>query len=111
MQFSFETLVSRFKGNEQFNTTTLLALIVLAAIGMGIMSLASLNDKATKGYLVNKLENQRQELVADGEINDMLILRARSLETIENSSVVQKMVKPVQNEIVYVTPFSAVAKK
>ena len=75
------------------------------------MSLASLNDKATKGYLVNKLENQRQELVADGEINDMLILRARSLETIENSSVVQKMVKPAQDEIVYVTPFSAVAKK
>lgn len=111
MQLTVETLVSRFKGNEKFTTTSLLALIVLAAIGMGIMSLASLNDKATKGYLVNKLENQRQELVADGEINDMLILRARSLETIENSTVVQRMVKPAQNEIVYVTPFSAVAKK
>ena len=80
-------------------------------MAMGLFSLTSLNDKAMKGYVVNKLESERQELVRDGEITDMLILRARAYETIESSAVVGRMTKPLSDQVVYVTPVTVVAQK
>lgn len=61
---------------------------------MGLMSLTHLNAMSTKGYEINKLESEHQGLVQDGEINDMLILQARSLKTIEEHQLVQNMVRP-----------------
>ena len=85
----------------------MLALVVL----MGLVSLTMLNDKATKGYLLNKLEEERQALVTDGEITDTLTLRARSMSVIEDSSVVQNMRKPERKEIDYVAPVAVVAQQ
>lgn len=61
---------------------------------MGLISLTHLNAMSTKGYEINKLENEHQDLVQDGEINDMLILQARSMKTIEDHQLVQNMVRP-----------------
>ena len=81
-------------------------LILLSLAVMGIVSLASLNDKAMKGYLLSQLENERQELISDGEITEMLTLKARAMDTIEEQ--VTTMVKP--EHVTYVTPVSIVAQ-
>lgn len=102
----FSTLFVR---NERFSLMSLGAVTVLAVVAMGLASLAVLNGKATKGYLLNQLEDDRQALVVDGEVTDMLILRARSLTTIEQRSA--GMVKPVSGDIAYITPIQAVAQR
>ena len=76
---------------------------------MGLVSLTSLNAQATMGYEIEKLEAERQELIEDGELNDMLILQARSLDTIIESEVVVGMVKANVNEIAYVEPVVTIA--
>lgn len=87
-----------------------LVMVMLGLITiMGLVSLTSLNSQATMGYEIEKLEAERQELVEDGEINDMLILQARSLDTIMASGVVSNMVKADVNEIAYVEPVTAIA--
>lgn len=96
---------------EELNPTYISACVITLAVVMGAYSLTSLNEKATKGYQVNKLESERQDLVRDGEITDMLNLRARSLESIKETDRVSVMVKPGHNEIVYVTPITVVAQK
>lgn len=98
-----------FRRDDRFSAFSMGTVLVLLAVFMGIFSLTSLNEKATKGYLVNKLESEKQDLVRDAEITDMLNLRARSLETIRTSAIVTRMVKP--DQIVYVTPITVVAQK
>lgn len=85
------------------------AIMVIMVMGMGIVSLTSLNDKAMKGYLLTKLENEKQILVTDGEVTDMTSLRARSMSVIEAATV--DMVKPSSSDISYITPVSVVAAK
>ncbi len=83
-------------------------ILMLALIAvMGLISLTHLNAMSTKGYEINKLESEHQDLVQDGEINDMLILQARSLKTIEGHELVQNMVKP--NEVYYLESISGLA--
>ena len=77
---SFQTLFHR---NEKLSFMSLGGLILLSLAVMGIVSLASLNDKDMKGYLLSQLENERQELISDGEITEMLTLKARAMDTIE----------------------------
>ena len=100
---------SIFLRNERFSLVSVGALMVIMVMGMGIVSLTSLNDKAMKGYLLTKLENEKQILVTDGEVTDMMALRARSLSIIEAATV--DMVKPGSADIVYVTPVSVVAAR
>lgn len=96
---------------EEFNPNYIGATLLLTAVLMGAFSMTSLNEKATKGYQVNKLESERQDLVRDGEITDMLNLRARSLESIKTTDRVSVMVKPGHDQIVYVTPITVVAQR
>jgi len=72
---------------------TVILMMILIGL-MGLLSLTHLNSMSTKGYVINKLEDQQQELVEDGEINDMLLLQARSIKTIESHEFVQNMVQP-----------------
>lgn len=70
-------------------------LIMMGLVGlMGLVSLTHLNSMSTKGYAYTKLEDDYQELVSDGELNDMMILQARSMQTIEADAQVQAMVTP-----------------
>jgi hypothetical protein len=87
--------------------TSLILMMVLIAT-MGVLSLTHLNSMSTKGYAINKLEDENKALVEDNEINDMLILNARSLSTIEGSDLVQNMVKP--DRVVYFESITIVAQ-
>ena len=104
----YAILRTLFLRNERFSTVSLGGILLLATLVMALISLTSLNDKAMKGYLLNQLETERQELLTDGEVTDMLTLRARSMTTIEEH--VQGMVKPSQDDIYYVLPISVVAQ-
>ena len=96
---------------EEFNPVYIGSSLLVLAVMMGAFSMTSLNEKATKGYQVNKLEAERQDLVRDGEITDMLNLRARSLESIKETDRVSAMVKPGFEQIVYVSPITVVAQR
>jgi len=76
---------------------------------MSLVSLTSLNAQATMGYEINRLENERQDLLEDSELNDMLILEARSLDTIMESDVVSRMVRADSSEVAYIEPIVTVA--
>ena len=106
-----DTIRNLFERNERISAASIGSLMLLAVVLMGLVSLALLNDKATKGYALNMLEEERQELVTDAEITDMLTLRARSMTSIEESSVLGGMYKPAREDVYYVMPISVVAQK
>ncbi len=97
-----------FLRHQKLSMASVGTLLVITMLGMGVTSLAMLNGKAMNGYMLNQLEQERQQLVEDGEITDMLSLRARSLEVIANASL--GMVKPAPTEITYVLPITVVAQ-
>lgn len=103
------TIQSLFIRNERVSAFSIGAVFLLAVTFMGILSLTMLNDKASKGYILSMLEEERQELVTDGEITDMLTLRARSMTYIEENSA--GMLKPEREDIYYVTPVTVVAQR
>jgi hypothetical protein len=80
----------------RLNISPVMAMILMMVlIGlMGVLSLTHLNSMSTKGYVIDKLEDDYQELVNDGEINEMLNLQARSLANIQESDQVQAMRAP-----------------
>lgn len=97
-----------FLRHQKLSLASVGAFLFVAMVGMGLTSLAMLNGKAMNGYQLNELEQERQQLVEDGEITEMLSLRARSMEVIESAAV--GMVKPSQEEITYVLPVTVVAQ-
>ncbi len=88
-----------------FLVMTMLGLITL----MSVISLTSLTSQATMGYEIERLEAEKEELVFDTEVNDMLILEARSLDTIMESAVVANMVRADSDTVAYIEPVVTVA--
>ena len=85
------------------------AIVTMVLIGLlGLLSLTYLNAQSTKGYMINKLEDEHQTLVSDSEINDMLILQARSIKNIEGHPRVQAMHRP--ERVVYLDSVTAFAQ-
>ncbi len=74
--------------------SALVLMMALVAL-LGLLSLTHLNAQSTKGYQIDQLEDQHQDLVSDREINDMLILQARSMKSVEEHPQVQAMVRPI----------------
>jgi len=74
-----------------------------------VITLVFSTRQVTKGYVLNKLESQHQELIKKSEQSEMLISKARSLNFIQESTRVQAMVKPPQ--IVFVDGESAIASR
>lgn len=102
------SLQALFSRHQKLSFASVGTLLIIIVVGMGVTSLAMLNGKAMNGYMLNELEQERQQLVEDGEITDMLSLRSRSLEVIAAASM--GMVKPEQTAITYVLPVTVVAK-
>lgn len=89
----------------------MIIILLIAMMTISILSLVRLNAKATKGYVLNRLENEKQQLVTDGQINDMLISKVRSLDYIESTAVVASMRKPGNDDIVFAQTGTALASK
>lgn len=94
----------------RFNMGPVSVLIfVMVVVGfLGLLSLTHLNAQSTKGYMINRLDDEYQRLLSDSEINEMLILQARSMKTIENHPSVVAMRAP--EHVVYLDSIAAFAK-
>lgn len=90
---------------------SMVIILLVAMMTISVLSLIRLNAKATKGYVLNRLENEKQKLVTDGEVNDMLISKVRSLDYIEQTAVVASMRKPIGDDIVFAQGSTALASK
>ena len=88
------------------------SLLFMMTLFVGMVTLLYLfhfNKFSTKGYYLNYLEAQRQELVSDNEIHLMRLAEVSSLDFIKNSSKAQTMVKAPK--ALYVTGNTEMAKR
>lgn len=59
-----------------------------------LVTLVFSTNEVTKGYTLNKLDFEQQELVKEREVKEMLLSKVRALDAIKSSPRVQKMVRP-----------------
>lgn len=97
--------------NIRFGVVSLLFLVVGLFTVMSLLYLMHFNSASTKGYELNRLENERQQLVSENEIQNMRLSEARALVTIEKHPIVQRMVKVNPEKITYMKNDNAVAIK
>jgi len=69
----------------------------------------SSTNEITKGYTLDKLDDEQQELVKQREIKDMKLSQVRALDAIRSSNKVQRMIRP--NNIAYVVDTGNVVVK
>lgn len=98
-------ILSRFELGPYFLISSLLLFVVM----MTVMTLVFSTRQVTKGYVLNSLDAEHQELVQELEVNEMQISQVRSLKYMENSPKVNSMVKP--NQIVYLNGETAIASR
>lgn len=106
-----EMLNSLTRRLENFQFTTgfaVFSLMMFMAITT-IIALTFSTRQVTKGYVLNKLDDQYQELVKEVEHQEMQISEVRSLDYIKNSPQLYGMQKP--NEIVYMGGTSSLASR
>jgi len=108
-QFTMTTGNVSPRSQVRFGFVSLVMVMFAFMTLMSVISLTSLTSQATMGYEIERLEAEKEELVSDMEVNDMLILEARSLDTIMASPVVSNMVRADSNEVAYIEPVVTVA--
>lgn len=83
-------------------------MIIMAGV-MSLLYLMHFTDVHTKGYLLRKLEIDRESLKITQEMKQMNIAKVKSLSHIQNSSTVSRMI-PVRSPI-YLKSETEVAKR
>lgn len=72
----------------------LLSSLVLFVVLVTVITLMFSTRQVTKGYVLNKLEGEHQDLIKQREEQNMRISQAKSLSNIQNSPKVKSMRKP-----------------
>lgn len=98
-------LINQFRVGPYFLLVSLIAFVGM----MTVITLAFSAQQVTKGYMMASLESDHKVLQRDTEIKDMQISQVRSLNYIENSPRVQRMVRP--HQLVFVNGETAIAKR
>lgn len=101
----FKKIFSTFEFGPYFILLSLVLFVGLTTVVTLIFSA----QQVTKGYVLNSLDQEHQELIKESEVKDMEISEVRSLKFIQNSTKARRMYKPAQ--IVYVSGETALAKK
>lgn len=83
--------------------------LVLFVVLVTIIALTFSTKQVTKGYVLNKLDDEHGELLKLTEHQEVRISEVRSMQYIENSKELYGMVKPAN--IVYFDPNSTIASK
>ncbi|MFA6991890.1 MAG: hypothetical protein WC269_01240 [Candidatus Gracilibacteria bacterium] len=104
-----KSLLGRFIPKVQLGPYFLVASLVIFVILITVITLISSTRQVTKGYVLNMLDAKHQELTKNNEVKEMEISEVRSLQYIQNSRKVKRMVRP--NEIVFINPDNSIAKK
>jgi len=97
--------ISRLSLGPYFLVFSLIAFSVLVTVITLIFS----TRQVTKGYVLNSLDDKKQSLVMELEVNDMEISKVKSLSYIENSAKVDSMVRP--RDIVFLEGEVALASR
>ena len=75
----------------EMGTFSLMVVVILLALLVSLLYLAHANRTATRGYVLKKLEIEKNSLRTDMEIWESRVSAARSLNAIEDSEVLRKM--------------------
>jgi len=100
---------NKFKFSFELGPYFLVGSLVLFVGLVTVVTLMFSARQVTKGYVLNSLENDHQELVRESEKMDMKISEVRSLKFLEDSGKVMSMKKP--NQIVFVNAATTIAKR
>lgn len=94
-----------------FGLVSLLFLVIGLFTAISMLYLAHFNSVATKGYELNRLQDERGNLITEHEIQNMRLSHAQALLTIQQSTKVSRMVKVREDVITYMQGDSAFASK
>jgi hypothetical protein len=87
----------------------LVSSLVLFVSLVTVVTLMFSTRQVTKGYVLDKLETEHQDLIKKSEASNMRISQAKSLSNIQNSPRVRRMSKP--NTLVYVQTQTELASR
>ena len=76
--------------------------LIVFNVLLGFFYLSEFNAISTQGVIINDLENQRNELIIENEVWNMRIANLKSMDVIQQQSVVKRMVSIDPAEIEYV---------
>lgn len=92
--------VGRAKVRFEFGPGTVMAGMMVLAVGLSFAYLAYFNQVATRGYEMTRLEADRQQLLNQYEIKNMKLAEIRSLNYIAGTDHVSAMGRPGTVEFV-----------
>lgn len=104
-----KNFLSRIFRNFQAGPYFLLTSLVLFVVLVTVITLMFSTRQVTKGYVLNKLEMEHQDLIKQREEQNMRISQAKSLSNIQNSPKVKSMHKP--DLVVYVAGETEIASR
>lgn len=87
----------------------LVSSLVIFVVLITVVTLMFSTRQVTKGYVLNELESQHQDLVKQSEQREMEISTVRSLQFIQDSKRARRMVRP--GNVVYVSAEAAIASR
>ena len=102
-------IIRRLFPNMELGPSFLIASLVIFVALTVVITLMFSARQVTKGYVLNSLESQHQEVVKESERIDMEISKVRSLNYIQESTKVSTMVEP--DQIVFYNGDTTIAKK
>jgi len=104
-----KNLLTKAFRNFQMGPYFLISSLVLFVALVTVITLMFSTRQVTKGYVLDQLESQHQDLVKSSEASNMRISQARSLSNIQNSSKVRSMRRP--DTMVYVQSQTEIASR
>jgi hypothetical protein len=93
----------------QIGTVTLTFVIIALALAVSLIYLAHANRTATRGYIIRRLETEKNVIQTQNEIWEQKVSEAKSLGAIKNSKIVAEM-KPVR-EANYIRAEKEIARR
>ena len=104
-----KSFIARFMPKVELGPYFLIASLVTFVVLITVITLVSSTRQVTKGYVLNSLEAQHNELVKSNEVRDMEISQVRSLSYLQSHQKIKRMVRP--NEIVFINADNSIARK
>lgn len=93
----------------QFGSYFLISSLILFVALITITTLVFSTRQVTKGYVLNKLDAQHQDLIKESEHKEMQISEVRSLDYLQSSQQVARMIRP--NAVVFLASDTAIASR
>ena len=94
-----------------FGVFALIFVVATLFVGVSLLYLTQFNVSSTKGYQLNGIAHEREDLLQENEVFNLLLSDARALFTIRESEVVRRMVPIDSKRITYIKQDVVLAKR